>query len=129
MTATHLIVDGFGCPSEKLNNEEAIRELLTDLPLTIGMTPIYGTLRIVTFEAVKPEDSGVSGQLMIAESHIAVHTFPSIDAFMLDVVSCRPFNSAVALEVIRKHMRPRNVSWQTPTRRILLPSLVRVLTA
>lgn len=41
----------------------------------------------------KPEDAGISGFVLIAESHISVHTFPKKGFVSIDVFSCRNFDT------------------------------------
>ena len=52
---------------------------------------------VLEYAAPKGEDSGVSGFVIIAESHISVHTFPHRDYINIDMFSCRPFNHERAL--------------------------------
>jgi S-adenosylmethionine decarboxylase len=48
----------------------------------------------------KPEDWGVSGFVIIAESHIAIHTFPDHGYVWVDVFSCKEFETDGAIDVI-----------------------------
>src|SRR6185437_17066451 len=48
-----------------------------------------------------PAYSGVSGLVVIAESHIAIHTFPELDYFTMDIFSCKNFDHEKAIEYIR----------------------------
>ena len=42
-------------------------------------------------------DNGISGFVIIAESHISVHTFPHRDYVNIDVFSCKSFDHEQAL--------------------------------
>ena len=42
-------------------------------------------------------DWGLSGFVIIAESHIAIHTYPSLGFATLDVFSCREFDCETAI--------------------------------
>ena len=53
---------------------------------------------VLVYDAPKPEDSGVSGFVIIAESHISIHTFPRKNYVNIDIFSCRPFDHDKALE-------------------------------
>jgi S-adenosylmethionine decarboxylase len=44
-----------------------------------------------------PEDEGLSGVVVICESHIAVHTWPRRREIQADVYSCRPFDFGAVL--------------------------------
>ncbi len=65
------------------------------------MTPIPEP-KVLKSEAPKSEDSGVSGFVIIAESHISIHTFPRKDYINIDIFSCQPFNHERALEDVRE---------------------------
>ena len=43
---------------------------------------------------------GISGFVMIAESHISIHTFPEKDYVFIDVFSCRGFNIDDAVKLL-----------------------------
>ena len=45
-----------------------------------------------------PEDWGVSGVVLIAESHISIHSFPEKQFITLDIFSCRDFAIEEAIE-------------------------------
>ncbi|HEU5349722.1 MAG TPA: deoxyhypusine synthase family protein, partial [Ktedonobacterales bacterium] len=53
------------------------------------------------YQAPDPAYSGVSGLVVIAESHIAIHTFPELDYFTMDIFSCKNFDHEKAIEYIR----------------------------
>lgn len=50
----------------------------------------------------KPQDCGVSGFVMIAESHISVHTFSQKEFLTADVYSCKPFDTQRTIDFFRK---------------------------
>ena len=54
-----------------------------------------------------PEDNGVSGFVIIAESHIAVHTFAAKRFFTLDIFSCKPFEIEKAIKFIGDFFKPQ----------------------
>jgi S-adenosylmethionine decarboxylase len=43
---------------------------------------------------------GISGFIMIAESHISIHTFPEKDYVFIDLFSCKPFDVDKAVELL-----------------------------
>ena len=70
----HLIIDGHGNNSDILQSDEFIYELLDQYPAEIGMTKIAPPY-VLRYVGAKPEEWGVSGFVLIAESHISIHTF------------------------------------------------------
>jgi len=97
----HLIIDGSKCNTQKLGDRILIEQLLNDYPRAIGMTKIGGPY-MFEYQAPDPEYSGVSGLVVIAESHIAIHTFPELDYFTMDIFSCRNFDHEAAIDYIKK---------------------------
>lgn len=51
---------------------------------------------VYNYQGAKPEDWGVSGFVLIAESHISIHTFPSRGYINVDIFSCKDFDAAKA---------------------------------
>ena len=93
----HLLMDGFGGDEEKLKSEDFVHGFLDKLPDEIGMTKINGP-HVMTYNGPKEDDWGVSGFVMIAESHISVHTFPDRSYVNIDVFSCKDFDHERVLE-------------------------------
>ncbi len=92
----HLVIDGYGGDTTKMWDVQHVRDFLTDCPATLGMTRITEP-KVLEHNAPKAEDSGVSGFVIIAESHISVHTFPRRSYVNIDIFSCRPFDQDRAL--------------------------------
>ncbi len=88
----HLIIDGYSRNSDILQSEKFIYQLLDQYPAEIGMTKISPPY-VVRYVGDKPEEWGVSGFVMIAESHISIHTFVEPRYVNLDVFSCKSFNA------------------------------------
>ena len=92
----HLVIDGYRGDKAKMWDVERVRDFLLECPATLGMTRITEP-KVLEYKAPKDEDSGVSGFVIIAESHISVHTFPHRDYVNIDIFSCRPFDHQMAL--------------------------------
>ena len=98
----HLLLDGYGGNIENMKDEEFVYRFLDAFPSEIDMNKIT-TPKVTTYHGPKEEDWGVSGFVMIAESHISVHTFPERDYVNIDVFSCKDFDHEKALSLIRDH--------------------------
>ena len=92
----HLIIDGYGGNVSKMWDIELVRKFLTDYPDNLGMTRITEP-NVVEYNGPKHDDAGVSGFVIIAESHISIHTFPRRDYVNIDIFSCKTFDSEKAL--------------------------------
>jgi S-adenosylmethionine decarboxylase len=95
----HVTIDGFGGNPALLSNVELVRSLLDRYPDEIGMTKISEP-HVFEYSGVKPEDWGVSGFVLIAESHIAIHTFPEHQQIWVDIFSCKGFDDTPAIDRI-----------------------------
>ena len=96
----HLAIDGFGADPETLKDVDAVYRFLDEYPSAIGMTKMIPP-QVYTYRGRIPEDWGVSGFVLIAESHISVHTFPDRRYMNIDIFSCKEFDPAPALEDVK----------------------------
>ena len=105
----HLIIDGYGGNSEILRSEEFIYQLLDQYPAEIGMTKISSPY-VVRYEGGDPEDWGISGFVLIAESHISIHTFVERCYVNIDVFSCRDFNTSQVIRDLSNRLQLNETS-------------------
>ena len=96
----HLVVDGYGGDPDKLKDVDLISRFLDEYPSNIGMTKIVPP-QVYTYYGRVPEDWGVSGFVLIAESHISVHTFPAKQYINIDVFSCKEFDPTASVEDVK----------------------------
>ena len=96
----HLVIDGYRGDIIKMWDVERVRGFLIDCPASLDMTRISEP-KVLEHNALKAEDSGVSGFVIIAESHISVHTFPHRNYVNIDIFSCRPFDQDRALADVK----------------------------
>ena len=89
----HLTLEVYDCPRKYLDDPGEIRQLLLDAARGAGATVIDAM-----FHRFSPQ--GVSGVVMIAESHLTIHTWPELGCAALDMFSCSP---QIDLEQIAKH--------------------------
>ena len=105
----HLIVDGFGADQGKLQDLESLYNLLDQYPSQIGMTKIMPPY-VFRYHGIKPEDWGLSGFVLIAESHISIHTFPERAYINIDIFSCKTFDSDAAIAFMQEQFGLARVS-------------------
>ncbi len=97
----HLVIDGHGGAPDSLGNAELVYEFLRDYPDKIGMTKIAPP-QVYTYRGQKPGDWGLSGFVLIAESHITVHTFPERGYVNIDIFSCKRFDTSASLARVKR---------------------------
>ena len=98
--SVHLAVDGYGGDPSKLQDVKLISSFLDEHPSAIGMTKIVPPL-VCTYRGETPEDWGVSGFVLIAESHISIHTFPDRGYLSIDVFSCKEFDPSPSVDEVK----------------------------
>jgi len=101
MFGPHLTLDLCNCNKEKLLDLDFIYKILDELPNLIGMHKISHPQVIVQ----KPNPStfdkgGISGFVLIAESHICVHTFVAQEYVSIDIFSCKNFDVQKAINYL-----------------------------
>jgi S-adenosylmethionine decarboxylase len=79
------IVDAYGCAPSALADPAALRSLFAQVVLDLSLTPV-GEPAWHQF----PGTGGVTGLLMLSESHLACHTFPEHGTLCLNLFCCRP---------------------------------------
>ena len=97
----HVIIDGYGGDPDQLSDENVVRVILEQYPDMMGMTKITPPT-VLEYRGSKPEDWGVSGYVMIAESHIAMHTFPERRLVWADIFSCKDFDPEAVLADLKQ---------------------------
>jgi S-adenosylmethionine decarboxylase len=98
----HLMVDGYGCDRAALEDMSLIYSFLDEYPPQMNMTKIMPPY-VFRYDGAVPEDWGISGFVLIAESHISIHTFPEKHYLSLDMFSCKPFDTQLAVQAIKRH--------------------------
>ena len=91
----HLLVELYDCPSERLNDAPLLERTLEDSARDAGATVV-----ISSFYPFSPH--GVSGVVIITESHLAIHTWPERGYAAVDVFTCGTLvdAEAIALSII-----------------------------
>ncbi len=119
----HLIVDGYGSDVGRLSSLDVVKRFLTDTPDAIGMkriSPVY----VCQYQGENDEQCGVSGFVIIAESHLAVHTWPERGMLWVDVFSCRDFDADKVQLAIMAAFDLKAIEVETLPRGLEIESLV-----
>jgi len=125
----HLMVDGYDASYEVLASVEAVTNFLEELPKEIGMTKIMPPYVFKYDGGDKPEDWGVSGFVIIAESHISIHTFPEKGYFSIDIFSCKDFDVDRAIEIIKEYFGTERLEIKQTERGSEFPRDIRIATS
>ena len=79
------IVEAFGCDAERLADRASLAALIDRMVNELGLRPI-GAGQWHVF----PAPGGITGMLLLAESHLTVHTFPEHRSLCLNLFCCTP---------------------------------------
>jgi S-adenosylmethionine decarboxylase len=85
----HVTIDGYGGNQELLNNKELVLGSLSDLPAKLGMTTLSEPQVFWAEPNHIKDPGGWSGFVVIAESHISIHTFPKRGFVSIDAYTCK----------------------------------------
>ncbi len=77
----HLLVDLYGCPTGLLNDVAALETVMVEAAHRAGTTVLN-----TTFHRFSP--CGVSGVVVIQESHLTIHTWPEQGFVAIDLFTC-----------------------------------------
>ena len=90
-------IELYGCRPERLANCEDVEAVLRAVGREIGATVLSGH-----FHQFAP--AGVSGVLVISESHLAIHTWPEHRYAAVDLFTCGPhlLDGTAAAEHLRR---------------------------
>ncbi|MEO8922045.1 MAG: S-adenosylmethionine decarboxylase [Caldimonas sp.] len=91
MQGLQLTADLRGCALSRpaMTNTAALRQVCFDAVASAGLQAV-GELfhRFVSAPQIGDAPSGITGVVLLAESHLAVHTWPELEAATLDVYVC-----------------------------------------
>lgn len=106
----HLTADLYGCPPELLSSIDHVYEYLDKGPTKIGMNKVMPpyVFRFDALPPLLPDESGLSGFVIISESHFAVHTYPEKGILFLDIFSCKSFSHQEAINDVVEHFKAEN---------------------
>jgi S-adenosylmethionine decarboxylase len=85
----HVTIDGYGGDPSLLNDRENVLSCMTELLTLLNMHPLTKVEIVEAPDNQIKDPGGWSGFVIIAESHIAVHTFPKRRFVSADVYTCQ----------------------------------------
>ena len=85
----HLTIDGYGGSRELLDSKELVLKCLKQLPELWGMKTLSKPEVYFAPDNHMKDPGGWSGFVVIAESHISIHTFPKRGFVSADVYTCK----------------------------------------
>ena len=113
MQGLHLTADAQGCAADTpaLTDIDALRALCLGAVAAVGLTPVGELFHRFAGGA------GITGVVLLAESHLAVHTWPELGAVTLDAYVCNfggdnSQSAGALIEALLAAFAPRRVDRQ-----------------
>jgi len=112
----HLLLELKDCDAGLLNDMDYLREALNGVAILIGATVIKDS-----FYQFSPQ--GISGVVIIAESHISIHTWPEYCFAAVDVFTCgEVIEPAKAVKPMVEKLKAKSTSYIELKRGVLIES-------
>lgn len=97
---THALLDFYGVAPDALTDAPALTDCLLRAARAAGMTPLSEPI-LHTFAG-----GGLTCFLPLAESHIAIHTYPEWGYLAADIFTCGPAGPETAIQVLCETLHP-----------------------
>lgn len=111
MSGIEWVIDAHGCSAESLSSPALLDELFRRIISAMHLRPV-GPTRWHQF----PNTGGITGLCLLAESHLACHTFPEFGSLCLNVFCCVPREACSFGTVLKGMFGATSVSVRSITR-------------
>ena len=101
----HLIAELYGCNAAICDNLSRVRRMMVTATRRIGAT-VVGEV----FHHFAPQ--GVTGSVVIAESHLSVHTWPECGYVSVDIFTCGGLDPRPAVDYLAQGLEAKELRMQ-----------------
>ncbi len=116
----HVLAEFFECDPNTLNNIDRVEKYMVDAALECGATIVQKC-----FHMFNPY--GVSGVVIISESHLAIHTWPELGYAAVDLFTCgSKCDPKVAYEFLKQKFSSKRASFTELKRGIISKDTMKV---
>lgn len=119
----HLMIDGYGGDRKKLDDKDLVFRCVDELPDVLEMKKLSTPQVFFAPSNDIKDPGGWSGFVIIAESHISLHTFPRRGFVSADVYTCKSgmdcefiinyFKKTFELKEVETHFIKRGTKYPT----------------
>ena len=90
---THITWDVYNCNVESLSFVPTVQKVLNAIVEELQLSKVNESFK--QFEPI-----GVTGFILLEESHVSIHTWPEHQFAAVDIFSCRPFDAKKIQELL-----------------------------
>jgi S-adenosylmethionine decarboxylase len=99
------IVEAYGCEAARLADRRALEALVDRCVTELSLRPVQPALWHVF-----PGPGGITAMLLLAESHLTLHTFPETGFAALNLYCCRRRPGWPFVDRLREHLGAARVA-------------------
>jgi len=104
----HLMLELYGCDRHILLDEALVHWVLDEYPAHVDMEKV-SPVHLYQIEPSNPLDAGLSGFVVIAQSHISLHAWPEYGEVDIDICSCKEFSQEDAITFAKQMFQTDDV--------------------
>jgi S-adenosylmethionine decarboxylase len=104
----HLMLELYGCDRHILSDESLVKRVLEEYPARVEMEKV-SPVHLYQIETSNPLDAGLSGFVVIAQSHISLHAWPEYGEVDIDICSCKEFSQEEAIAFAKQMFQTDDV--------------------
>ena len=109
----HILAEFFECDSNVLNNPELVEKYMIEAALECGATIVNKCFHLFT-------PHGVSGVVIISESHLAIHTWPEYGYAAVDLFTCgEQCDPKVSYEFLKRKFNSKDAKYSQLNRGLM----------
>lgn len=100
----HIIAEFYDCDETIINGQEIVEDIMIDAVEVSGATIVKPA-----FHKFSPH--GVSGMVVVSESHFSIHTWPEYKYCAVDIFTCGDLiDNHKALQFLKQKLKAKNIS-------------------
>jgi S-adenosylmethionine decarboxylase len=104
----HLMLELYGVNPKLLSDESIVRRALNEYPKRIEMEKV-SPVHLYQIEPSNPLDGGLSGFVVIAQSHVSLHAWPYYGEVDIDICSCKEFSQEEAINFAKEIFQTNDI--------------------
>src|SRR5438552_13941113 len=104
----HLMLELYVCDRHIVSDESLVKHVLEEYPARVEMEKV-SPVHLYQIETSNPLDAGMSGFVVIAQSHISMHAWPEYGEVDIDICSCKEFSQEDAINYLTEIFQSHDV--------------------